>query len=76
MDDIIYEIEVDDESVIIELPVNADNIIELDYTYLEVDDDENDFDDETGDSMEEVDFEEDDNEMGEDEYDDGFNSDF
>jgi len=76
MDDIIYEIEVDDESVIIELPVNADNIIELDYTYLEVDDDENDFDDETGDSMEEVDFEEDDNEMGEDEYDDDFNSDF
>lgn len=76
MDDIIYEIEVDDESVIIELPVNADNIIELDYTYLEVDDDENDFDDETEDSIEDVDFEKDDNEMGEDEYDDDFNSDF
>lgn len=38
-EELVYEIEVDADSVIVELPVNENNLIELDYSHLEIDDD-------------------------------------
>ncbi|MCL6265067.1 hypothetical protein [Flagellimonas myxillae] len=35
MNELIYEIEVENESIIEDLPVNEDNVIELDYSYLD-----------------------------------------
>lgn len=39
MEDLIYELEVDSDSLIVELPVNENNMIELDYTDLELEED-------------------------------------
>jgi hypothetical protein len=44
MKEIIIEIEVDEPSQIMELPVNGDNVIELDFTYLDDELDDMDFD--------------------------------
>ena len=44
MKEIIIEIEVDEPSQILELPVNGDNVIELDFTHLD-------------DELEDIDFE-------------------
>lgn len=41
-DTLTYEIEVDEEPIIVELPVNGNGVIELDYTHLTLEDDEED----------------------------------
>lgn len=40
MEDLIYELEVDSDSLIVELPVNENNMIELDYTDLELEEED------------------------------------